>query len=224
MLIIGHRGARALAPENTLRAIRMGMRCADLVEIDIRNTRDGIPVVMHDTMVDRTTDGRGMVSSFSLAEIKKLDAGEGESVPTLSEAIAMARGNSGLVIEFKEESGVEAVVAEASKAGISPLWFVSFLEATLCRARMSSSDIKTGLIYSRLPADPVKTARAVVADAILPKFGIFDNSLVAQAHAADLAVIAWTLNSVDQIREADSMGLDGIASDDPCMARSVLAR
>ena len=77
MWIIGHRGARAIAPENTLKAIRAGMVCADYVEVDVRLSRDGIPVIIHDARLDRTTSGTGQVNDLELKELKELDAGDG---------------------------------------------------------------------------------------------------------------------------------------------------
>ncbi|WP_062397363.1 glycerophosphodiester phosphodiesterase family protein [Methanogenium cariaci] len=82
MFIVGHRGgAQAIHPENTVTALKEGMRCADFVEIDIRLTKDGIPVVMHDATLDRTTDGSGLVSEKTLREIQQFDAGGWPSHP-----------------------------------------------------------------------------------------------------------------------------------------------
>ena len=74
MFIVGHRGARALAPENTLAAIGKGIRCADYIEVDTRLSSDGVPVIMHDESVDRTTSGTGDVHSFTVHELSTLDA------------------------------------------------------------------------------------------------------------------------------------------------------
>lgn len=71
MLIVGHRGAKGVEPENTLRALRRGMECADLVEVDVRLTKDGIPIVIHDATVDRTTDGTGPIKGYTIEEIKR---------------------------------------------------------------------------------------------------------------------------------------------------------
>ena len=75
MWIVGHRGARAIAPENTLRAIRAGMKCADYVEVDVRLSHDNIPVLIHDARLARTTSGTGQVNDMTLTELKGLDAG-----------------------------------------------------------------------------------------------------------------------------------------------------
>ncbi|HQM56162.1 MAG TPA: glycerophosphodiester phosphodiesterase family protein, partial [Methanoregulaceae archaeon] len=92
MFIIGHRGARAVEPENTLRAMKTGMTCADYIEVDVRLSCEGIPVIMHDPMLDRTTNGTGSVNAHTLEELKSLDAGKGESIPTLEEVCRLVSG------------------------------------------------------------------------------------------------------------------------------------
>ena len=93
MLRIGHRGARGHAPENTLQAIEAGIRAgADLVELDIQRTKDGGLVAMHDKRVDRTTNGTGYVTGMTLEELRRLNAGEGERIPTLDEDLTCASG------------------------------------------------------------------------------------------------------------------------------------
>ena len=102
MILTGHRGAAALEPENTLlsmqKAIDLGV---DQIELDVHLTRDQHLVVIHDTTVDRTTDGQGAVADFTLEEIKRLDAGKGERIPTLQEVIDLVRGKVVLQIELK---------------------------------------------------------------------------------------------------------------------------
>ncbi|HDI31391.1 MAG TPA: glycerophosphodiester phosphodiesterase, partial [Thermofilum sp.] len=88
MIVIGHRGMRFVEPENTLRAIERALRCGvDAVEVDVRMTKDGRLVLMHDETVDRTTDGEGRVRDLTFNEIRRLDAGKGERVPTLEEVL-----------------------------------------------------------------------------------------------------------------------------------------
>ena len=87
-LKVGHRGARAYEPENTLRSFRKALELGvNAVELDVRRTKDGELVVIHDDKVDRTTNGRGLVNELTLEEIEKLDAGKGEKIPTLEEAL-----------------------------------------------------------------------------------------------------------------------------------------
>jgi len=103
--IIGHRGARGLEPENTMRSFRKALELGvDYIECDVHMTKDGHIVLMHDHTVDRTTNASGPVNSFTFDEIRKLDAGEGEIIPTLGELLDLARGKVKLHIELKDET------------------------------------------------------------------------------------------------------------------------
>jgi glycerophosphoryl diester phosphodiesterase len=129
--LVGHRGALAVAPENTMRSFELAWRGgADLVELDVRLSADGHVVVMHDALVDRTTDGTGFIAEKTLAEIKQLDAGRwfdprfaGERVPTLAEVLRWAKARIGLLLELKfhpygafEPTLVPAVMADVVNA------------------------------------------------------------------------------------------------------------
>jgi glycerophosphoryl diester phosphodiesterase len=224
MFVIGHRGARALEPENTLRSLRRGMECATFVEVDVRLSRDGHVVVMHDATVDRTTNGTGEVGSLTFAELKRLDAGGGEHIPAFSEVLDLVVGrNGGLVVEIKEPGSEEAICDLLAGNRPEPLFVVSFHPETIRRARELLSDVATGLIYSRIQNDPLQIAVSVNATVILPKFTRVTPALVGAAHAAGLPVVAWTLNTEEEFARAVSLGIDGFASDNPCMARDFLA-
>jgi len=110
MIIMGHRGAAALEPENTLlsieRAIHIGVNA---VEIDVRLSKDKELVVIHDATVDRTTDGIGPVCDFTVDELKQLDAGKGQRIPTLQEVVEVINNKVTLVIELKEEGTAKSV-------------------------------------------------------------------------------------------------------------------
>lgn len=219
MFIIGHRGARAVEPENTLRAVREGMKCADYVEIDARMSRDSVPVVMHDATVDRTTNGRGAVNAFTLAELRILDAGKGERIPTLEEVCREIRGSCGLFCEIKEPGSEAAVCGVLAQEAPEDLWIVSFHPESLSAAQQLLPRAKTGLIVSRM-ADhlPGETMR-LGAGGILLKYILLSPDLVAECHEQGLLVISWTLNTPAEFERAAEMGIDGLASDDPCAAR-----
>ncbi len=219
MLIIGHRGAKAVEPENTLRAIRAGMKCADYIEIDARLSRDGIPVVMHDPRVDRTTDGRGAVNAFTLAELRTLDAGKAESIPTLEEACREVRGTCGLFCEIKEPGSEKAVCGVLSREAPDDLWIVSFHPESLSAARLLLPGAGTGLIVSRMADDLGGEAVQAGAGAILLKYDLLSPDLVDECHDQGLRVISWTLDTTAEFEKAARSGIDGLASDDPCAAR-----
>ncbi|MCC7564702.1 MAG: glycerophosphodiester phosphodiesterase [Methanomicrobiaceae archaeon] len=224
MLIIGHRGARALEPENTLRAVRRGMECADFVEVDVRRSKDGIPMVIHDATLERTTNGSGLVADHTIEELKDLDAGAGETIPMLYEVLDLVEGKSGLFVEVKEAGYEEDVCSLLEDSGVLAYFVVSFQRESIRRVKELLPDAKTGLIFSRIDRDPVRTALSIRADALLPRWDRTTEDLVYRAHRDRLLVFSWTLNTREEYGRAAAIGIDGFASDDPCAARDYLQR
>ncbi|KAF5030664.1 Glycerophosphodiester phosphodiesterase [anaerobic digester metagenome] len=222
MLIVGHRGVRALEPENTLRALRRGMACADLVEVDLRLTRDGIPVAIHDATVDRTTDGTGPVKGYTIEDLSRLDAGKGERIPTLGEVLDLLHGQTGLVAEIKEP-GTEAIIASVLMDRLPErLFLVSFHPKSVAMAKQLLPGAEAGIICSGETDDPVGLARSVQAEIILPQWDRVSREVVEQAHSAGLLVVPWVLNTEEEFGEAVRLGIDWFATDDPCAARRYL--
>lgn len=215
-IVIGHRGARALAAENTLGSIRAASKCkADQVEVDIRLSKDGNLVLMHDETVDRTTNGRGKVEDLSLEELQSLEVmGSGERVPTLREAVELTEElRLGIVVEMKEE-GLEELVAkelEGSNAMVTSFFHSSLLEVK------GTSNLKTGIIISSLPVRPVELALWAGADAIFPRKT--NPRLFQEAHRCGIEVYPWTINSIDEASWLLRLGADGLVTDDPCLIR-----
>ncbi|WP_292406560.1 MULTISPECIES: glycerophosphodiester phosphodiesterase [unclassified Methanoculleus] len=222
MLIVGHRGARALAPENTLRALQRGMACADLVEVDLRLTRDGIPVAIHDATVNRTTDGVGPVKGYTIEDLKELDAGEDETIPTLQEVLDLIRNDSGLIVEIKEPGTEEIIVSAILDRIPERLILVSSHPGSVAMAKKLLPGVQAGLIYLGEGGDSIELARSVKADLILPRWNLVVREVIDRAHNAGLLVVPWTLNTEDSFGEAVRLGVDGFASDDPCAARRYL--
>src|SRR5438552_7713720 len=102
IIAVGHRGAAGLEPENTLRSFRRAIELeCDMAECDVHRTRDDQLAIIHDETVDRTTNGSGPTSSFTLAELQRLDAGDGERIPTLDEVLETVKGHLKLLVELK---------------------------------------------------------------------------------------------------------------------------
>ncbi|MDF0590184.1 glycerophosphodiester phosphodiesterase family protein [Candidatus Methanocrinis natronophilus] len=214
-IIIGHRGARSEAPENTLESIRAARRCgADFVEVDVRLSKDGYLVVIHDETVDRTTDGTGRVGEMALEDIRLLDAGQGEKVPTLAEAAALAGElDLGIVVEMKEE-GLEDLVAGEVRGRRA---IVTSFYHNAVREIKELGEIKTGIIISSLPVKPVELALEAEADSIFPR--LTNPNLFKAAHREEIEVYPWTINDPDEVRWLKRLGADGIVTDDPCRVR-----
>ncbi|MGQ9690287.1 MAG: glycerophosphodiester phosphodiesterase [Thermoproteota archaeon] len=119
MLKIGHRGAKFYEPENTLRSFRKALELGvDAVELDMRRTKDGELVVIHDAEVDRTTDGKGLVSGLTLKEVKRLVTEKGEKIPTLKEVLDFLDKRVRILIELKEDGVEEAVLNLVREKGL----------------------------------------------------------------------------------------------------------
>lgn len=226
-VLVGHRGAAGSAPENTMpsfeRALSLG---ADAIELDVHLSRDGIPVVIHDHTVDRTTNGHGMVSEMTVAELKALDAAarfDGASfdarIPTLDEVLSWARGKTRVVIELKGTHTpglVRSTLDLVQKHGmLSDVMLISFDHFALRETRQINRDVCTGALYVGRPVDPVSVATSCGADAICPHWASISPEDVALAHRAGLAVCVWTVNQPVEIAAALSLGIDGITSDVP---------
>lgn len=218
-VVIGHRGARAIAAENTLGSIRAAAKCkADMVEVDVRLSKDGHLVLMHDETVDRTTNGNGKVEELFLTELQSDEVmGKGKTVPTLREAAELTKElKMGMVVEMKEE-GLEELVAkelEGSDAMVTSFYHSSLLEVK------ETSNLKTGIIISSLPVRPVELALWAGADAIIPKRT--NPRLFQEAHRCGIEVYPWTINSVDEASWLLRLGADGLVTDDPCLIRGVV--
>lgn len=154
ILVGAHAGARCYAPENTLAAIQIAIEQGTYrVEMDVRRTRDGQIILMHDATVDRTTDGTGRVAELTLDEVRRLKAGGTEPVPTLAEVLERTRGRTKLLVEIKDEGIADDVVALIDGAGMVPDCTVSaFSEANLLRSKELKAELATAFFLIR-PAD-----------------------------------------------------------------------
>lgn len=221
VLVIAHRGASAYEPENTLRAIKRALDLgADMVEIDVRATKDDHIVVIHDATVDRTTNGRGYVKDMTLEELKRLNAGLGERIPTLQEVISLIKGRANLVIEIKVPGIEEKVfkIIDEHKIGEEVI-VTSFHHPTLLRIKNLNARIRTGIIIASRPVRPVQLALDAKSDALFPKYTYLDLEMVEEAHKHGLAVYPWT---VDDLKDAElliGMGVDGIVTNKPDILR-----
>ena len=216
MMIMGHRGAKALEPENTLLSIKRAMEIGvDAVEIDVQLTKDKEVVVIHDSTVDRTTNGKGPVGSYTLEEIKKLDAGKGEKIPTLKEVIEFVKDKVGLIIELKEEGTEDKVVGLINKHSLyGGAYVISFWHMAVKRVKEMDSRIKTGVLLVGCPVDAC-IARSASADALVMNYAFVSKGLVDKAHQEGLKVFIWNIDDRDMLKPYVDMGVDGIGSNDP---------
>jgi glycerophosphoryl diester phosphodiesterase len=217
ILRIGHRGACGHAPENTLasieRAIALG--CV-LTEVDIRRTADGALVLLHDERVDRTTNGQGLVAEMALKDIRKLDAGGGQRMPTLEDALTAASGRIGLILELKAAGLAYDACAIVRAGGFDgPIIYASFLHEELQHVRRADPDSKTLVLFKRLPKDPCAEAVRLQATHVGLRVDTVTRSLLRTLHAAQLTLFVYTVNGPADITKMKTFGVDGIISDFP---------
>ena len=217
VLRIGHRGAAGHAPENTLAAIYKGIALGvDFIEIDVHRTADGVLVALHDKTVNRTTNGKGRVDRLSLHNIKTLDAGNGEEVPTLQEVIEIAAGRVGLMLELKVHGVARQTVEAVRHAGFKdPVIFASFLHDELPQIRMADPNASCMVLLGRLPRAPVTRAMQYGPSHVGLRYDTATRRLVDAFHRANLTVFVYTADRLGDIRRALSVGVDGVISNFP---------
>ena len=216
MLKIGHRGARAYEPENTLSSFRRALELGvDAVELDVRRTRDNELVVIHNADVNKTTDGSGAVNELTLEEIQRFVTEKGEHVPTLEDVLDAVAKRVKVLVELKEAGTEEQVISLIRKKRLTEnVIIISFHEDALRKVRELSDEVETGLIYVR-HKNPIQTALDLKAEYLLPLYRFTHSSNVKKAHEAGLKVIVWSINNKEEVDEYKKKGVDGIASDRP---------
>ncbi|HYM70000.1 MAG TPA: glycerophosphodiester phosphodiesterase family protein [bacterium] len=233
---VAHRGASRYAPENTLPAFRLALdEGAAAVECDVQRTQDGHVVVIHDQIVDRTTDGRGAVAALTLEALRRLDAGRwfgpafaGATIPTLDELLDLVRGRALLQIEIKNAptfyDGIERQVLDGiRRRGMEEdVLLMSFDHQSVRIARDLSPRSPCGIIYAARLVDAPAAARAAGADALCLHWAFATEDVVAGAHRAGLRVLVWTVDDEAAARRCLALGVDGITSNDPPLLRRVL--
>lgn len=215
-LVVGHRGAGDLVPENTLaslaKAVEIGV---NELEIDLRLSKDGHIVVIHDATVDRTTNGQGEVSDLTLAELRSLDAGDGHRIPTFAEVLDAT--SISLQVEIKDPRVIDPLVELlASRPGdIQRLAPTSFDVDSVGRVAALLPSTTVGLISKTSEASVIDAAIDRGARRVLVGSAQVTRDFVDAAHARGLRVDLWPIASADQVRRAVEIGADGFTTDDP---------
>ena len=248
-LIVGHRGASAAAPENTLAAFRLGFeQGADQVEGDFRLTGDGHIVAMHDRTLSRTTGDPRETGSLSLSEIQSLDAGSwgrwsgrgfsGEKVPTLAEVLAIIPADGGILVEIKDSARiVPPLVLELERSGLGPdqVTVIAFDRQVISRLKevapkwkalwLTSFSKETGS-WRPTVEEIIDVARSIEADGvdIRAEPEVIDEAFVRRIRSAGLEVHVWTVNDPHLAITMRAAGIDSITSDCPAIILKALDR
>lgn len=218
-LRIAHRGASGYAPENTLPAFHKALALGvDMVEFDVRSTRDGALVVFHDARLDRLTGVAGRLDALTYDELSACVVG-GQRIPRLDEVLSAVGGRCQVNIEIKQRGLVAAIVAEVQRLGLQrEVIFSSLRHRELLEVKAIDPRLRVGLLLNVRPVlamTAVSLARAVDAEALIVPRATFRPAHLRAAHRAGLAVYVWTVNEPEDIAWAKDLGVDGIFSNYP---------
>lgn len=207
-------------PENTLRSFLAAEQAGlDVLELDLHLSKDGALVVMHDTDVDRTTDGSGPIAEQTLAELRALDAGLGERVPVFEEVLDAV--GSPLQAEIKDVAAARALAEVMHRRDLTARVEVSsFHDEAVAEIARLVPGVRTALIGSRYGTDIVDRAVDAGASTVCLNIRRLTLEVVEHARKADLRIIGWVVNTQDHLRLARALGLDGATTDYPEIKRT----
>ncbi|MES2682976.1 MAG: glycerophosphodiester phosphodiesterase family protein [Pseudomonadota bacterium] len=226
--LIGHRGARGLAPENTLLALDAGIAAGcPWLEFDVQLHPSGPLFLLHDLTLQRTTSGHGLAAECDWEMLRKLDAGQGQHLPTLDEALDLIDQRARINIELKTWDGTAAAVVECLKARLAEGWpaeafmVSSFHLPELYEFKQLLPEVPIGVLLCGVPLDWAACATELQAAALNQSAEFVDARLVADAKARGLAVNVYTVNDVDEYRRLGAMGVDAVFTDFPDRLKSL---
>ena len=222
MLIIGHRGAAGLEPENTIasfkKAIELGV---EMIEFDVQLCKSGEVVVIHDFTLERTTNGIGLVAETSFSDIINLDAGKGQKIPTLETVLNTINRKSVVNIELKGKSIAHPTAKIIQRFIESENWkkedflISSFNHQELFAFNTLMPEIRIGVLYEDIPDNFNETASALNAYSINADFNSLNKNTVARIHSEGYKVFAYTVNTKEARLKMEEIGVDGIFTDFP---------
>ena len=236
-LIFGHRGAMADAPMNTMAAFELALRQgADGVELDTHLSRDGQPIVLHDFTLDATTDGQGQAADYTLAQLKKLDAGSwfgadfaGQRIPSLDDVLAAFGGKFLINIEIKSRMEaeqaplVQAVSSCIRRHKLAERVIVSSFDAQLLHGfRELCPEALIGYLHYK--GDAQRQLAGAMVEAWHPWIDLIDAEYMERARANGCFVNAWTVNDERRACQLRDMGVHGLITDAPGRLRDALSR
>lgn len=228
--IIGHRGARGLAPENTLLALDTGIRSgAPWVEFDVQRHPSGALLLFHDLHLERTTDGQGWLADTPLQRLRALDAGAGQNIPTLEEALDLIEQRAAVNVELKTASGTAEAVAAVLRRYVAAGWpperllVSSFHWPELYEFKQAAPEIPVAPLVCGVPLHWAGSAVELGAAALNLSAEFVDPRLVADAQGHGLRVNVYTVNRVDELQRLQALGVDGVFTDYPDRLLQALA-
>ncbi len=220
---IAHRGASGYEPENTLRSFKKALDLgADMIEFDVHICKSGEVVIIHDAKVNRTTNGKGAVKRLTLEQLKQLDAGKGEKIPSLQEALDLINRKAKAVVELKGK-GTAGPVAKILKEYVdkkgweySDFIVISFDHEQLYELKSIDVNFRIGLLFIKRPKGiRLFDRNGNKVDLIDLSFEYINFEFVKKMHEKGIEVFAYTVNEKSDILNLGNMGINAITSDYP---------
>jgi glycerophosphoryl diester phosphodiesterase len=229
-LIIGHRGASGYKPENTLLSFKKAISLnADMIEMDIFKCKTGELVIIHDNSVDRTTNGKGYIRDLTFKELRILDAGKGEKIPTLPEVLDLVNNKIKINLELKGEGTAGPVYELIRKYVEEKGWsyndfFISSFNHRLLQEFIklipNNAAIKICPLIYGIPIDLSQFTVNLKAYSINVSADFIDKKFIDDAHTQGMKVFVYVVNNPDEAMKLKSLGIDGIFTDFPDMFRN----
>jgi glycerophosphoryl diester phosphodiesterase len=215
--IVGHRGAMGYAPENTLRSFRMAIDAhCDRTELDVRLSKDGEVIVIHDENVSRVTNGKGTVKNKTLIELKKLNCIDGQKLPTLQEVIDLCKGKINLQIELKVPGTPRAVHNLILKNNlIENVAIISFFPNLLREIKKLNPKLQVGLLFNKYNKKLWEYAKQIPLDFIGPRHDAVKRKIVERAHKLGMFVYVYHVNNHSLGKRLIALGVDELGTDFP---------
>ena len=227
---IAHRGAGKLAPENTLAAFRLGARYGyRAFECDVKLSADGLPFLLHDATLERTSNGVGAAGEQRWHELSQLDAGgwhsrayAGEPLPSLRGVAAFVQRNGfALDLEIKPSPGTDSHTGAVVATEVARRWhgqarvplLSSFQADALRAARDAAPELPRALLLDQLPDDAVDAAGALGCVAVITDHKLMDAALITRLHGSGLRALVYTVNEPERAQQLLAIGIDGIVTD-----------
>jgi glycerophosphoryl diester phosphodiesterase len=207
-------------PENTLRSFVAAQQAGlDVIELDLHLSKDGALVVMHDAEVDRTTDGNGPIAEKTLAELRSLDAGQGERIPVFEEVLDAVR--TPLQAEIKDVAAAQVLAEVMHRRDlVSRVEVLSFHDEAVAEIARLVPGVRTALVADHYGTEVVERATAAGAQTLVLNIRRLTLEIVEHARDADLRVIGWVVNTLDHLRLVRALELDGATTDYPEIKRT----
>src|SRR3989338_2498253 len=221
-LKIAHRGASGNEPENSLRAFRKAIELgADVIECDVRLSKDKKAIIIHDKKVRQTTNRKRRVVDLTLEELKTLDVGKGEKIPTLEEALAVVDRKAKMNIELKAEETAEPVAMIINEHVKEKGWnyedffLCSFNHKELKKFHFLLPQVKIGILVYRVPLSLLKLAKELHAYSINLSLKKLNTKRILQIRKENIKIFVWTVDEPQDIKKVKALGVDGIISNFP---------